>query len=327
MNPKRPLPCFTDFVRSTCRQVAESASRVHLRPERIAAYGRSLLAENPPPPVLDPARHYLGHDQDTVAFILTLNSINFGSGYFPHLKKRPGCSGYFTVASALTDRFRSRGPLSAEELKELTPLDCARIFGQDISDEAIGELMGLFAGALNDLGRLLLKKFHGSLLGLTGAANGSVEALIGLLAEMPAFNDREVYRGGLTVHFYKRAQLAAADLALAFDRKGPGRFDDLDRLTIFADNLVPHVLRVDGILEYEKPLAERIDSGELIPAGSEEEIELRAGAVHAVELIAASLRSSAQPAGAMELDYILWNRGQKPYYKSRPRHRTRTVFY
>ena len=29
-------------------------------------------------------------------------------------------------------------------------------------------------------------------------------------------------------------------------------FDDLDRLTIFADNLVPHVLRCDGVLVYEE---------------------------------------------------------------------------
>jgi hypothetical protein len=30
----------------------------------------------------------------------------------------------------------------------------------------------------------------------------------------------------------------------------------------------------------------------------------------------------------MGLDYLLWNRGQQPYYKkARPRHRTRTVFY
>ena len=50
--------------------------------------------------------------------------------------------------------------------------------------------------------------------------------------------------------YYERAQLAAADLSLAFDGRGLGRFDDLQNLTIFADNLVPHVLRVDNILIY-----------------------------------------------------------------------------
>ena len=99
-------------------------------------------------------------------------------------------------------------------------------------------------------------------------------------------------------------------------------FDDLDRLTIFADNLVPHVLRVDGILTYAADLLERITSEELIPKGSREEIEIRAAALHAVELIAA--RTTATP---MQLDYLLWNRGQEATYKALPRHRTRTVFY
>ena len=42
-----------------------------------------------------------------------------------------------------------------------------------------------------------------------------------------------------------------SDLALA----GIVRFRDLDRLTIFADNLVPHVLRCDGVLVYDPRLA------------------------------------------------------------------------
>ena len=62
--------------------------------------------------------------------------------------------------------------------------------------------------------------------------------------------------------FYKRAQIVPADLALA----GVAEFHDLDRLTIFADNLVPHVLRVDGVLRYDPELAARIDAGELHPA-------------------------------------------------------------
>jgi Potential Queuosine, Q, salvage protein family len=98
-------------------------------------------------------------------------------------------------------------------------------------------------------------------------------------------------------------------------------FDDLDRLTIFADNLVPHVLRVDGVLRYDERLAAHIDSGELLPPG-EEEREIRACALHACELIAE--RTDTPP---RVLDMWLWNRGQSPRYKAIPRHRTRTVFY
>jgi hypothetical protein len=125
---------------------------------------------------------------------------------------------------------------------------------------------------------------------------------------MPFFDDRG---------FYKRAQIVPNDLALA----GVAEFDDLDRLTVFADNLVPHVLRVDGVLRYHPDLADRIDRGDLLPPG-EAEAEIRACAVHACELIAPRLGVPPRV-----LDTWLWNRGQERRYKSRPRHRTRTVFY
>ena len=98
-------------------------------------------------------------------------------------------------------------------------------------------------------------------------------------------------------------------------------FDDLDRLTIFADNLVPHVLRVDGVLRYDPSWRPGSTAASCCRPG-EEEREIRACAVHACELIAARLGVPAQV-----LDIWLWNRGQAPEYKALPRHRTRTVFY
>lgn len=314
-----------DTVRTTCKAVAERATHVRLRGDRIASYARSLPPKSSPP-ALDRNFHYLGQGDDTVAFILTLDAVNFGSGYFPHLRKRPGCSGYFTIASSLTETFRRRGPRGADELSKLTPEEVATIFGQELGDEPVAELMRLYAGALNRLGRFLLERFSGRFTGVPEAARQSADRLVKLLVEMAEFNDVLRY-DDLQVAFYKRAQLTAADLALAFRGEGPGEFTDLDRLTIFADNLVPHVLRCDGILEYDKALAGRIDAGELIPAGSPEEIEIRAGAVHAAELVVAELRKLGHPATAMDLDYLLWNRGQQPAYKRRPRHRTRSIFY
>jgi hypothetical protein len=117
--------------------------------------------------------------------------------------------------------------------------------------------------------------------------------------------------------FYKRAQIVPSDLALA----GVAQFADLDRLTIFADNLVPHVLRVDGVLRYDADLAAHIDAGELLEPG-EQEREIRACAVHACELIAQQLGVAPRI-----LDIWLWNRGQQAPYKAVPRHRTRTTAY
>ena len=126
---------------------------------------------------------------------------------------------------------------------------------------------------------------------------------------MPFFADRG---------FYKRAQIAANDLHLA----GVVDFPDIDRLTIFADNLVPHVLRLDGVLHYSDELAARIDAGDELPAGGEFERELRA-------LRRPRLRTLAQRAGVppRTLDNWLWNRGQHPPYSERPAHITRTVYY
>jgi hypothetical protein len=166
--------------------------------------------------------------------------------------------------------------------------------------------MALYAQALRALGGWLGNR---SVLDRIGDGGGSAQALAAQLARaMPMFDDRG---------FYKRAQIVPANLALA----GVASFTDLDRLTIFADNLVPHVLRCDGVLVYERRLAAHIDSGRPLRMGPAER-EIRACAVHACELLSVRLGVSARV-----LDNWLWNRGQAPEFKARPRHRCRCVFY
>ena len=286
-----------DEVRRSCAAVAATAHHVRID------LTRSPVVEPGPEPQLDPECHYLeGGPEEVAMYTLTLDAVNFGSGWFPTLRKRAGCSGYYTVAWALADRFRADGPWAGEELLSLDAAEIAAVLGQEPGHE----LMALYAQALNDLGRFLGER---SALDVVAGAGGSAERLAEQLAAgMTFFGDRG---------FYKRAQIVPSDLALA----GVAEFDDLDRLTIFADNLVPHVLRVDGLLEYEPGLAARIDAGELIEPGAEER-EIRACAVHACEAIAADMGVPPRV-----LDIWLWNRGQQPRYKAVPRHRTRTVFY
>lgn len=259
---------------------------------------------------------------------MILDTINFGSGWFPYLRKRPGMSGSLTIASALADAFRCGGNYSAHHLVQISPPDCALMFGQDSTAYPVGQLMDKFAQALNDLGRLLMDRYGSTYTALVESAAESAETLVGKLAEMPFFEDVARWRSR-RVPFYKRAQLMAADLALAFGNQGWGKFHDLDELTIFADNLVPHVLRVDGVLVYDGHLAGQIEREELIPSGSEAEVEIRACAVHAVELLVEEIQAAGQTVTSASLDFLLYNRGQSSlHYKSaKPRHRTRTVFY
>lgn len=284
-------------VRESCTAIADSARDVTIDLDRVGAI------EPGTEPTLDPERHYLeGSAEDVAMFTLTLDAINFGSGWFPTLRKRPGCSGYYTVAWALTDRFRAEGPWSANQLAALDADTVADVLGQERGHE----LMGLYAEALRELGAFLGGRTASEAI---AAADGSAERLAEqLVAGMAMFADPG---------FYKRAQIVASDLTLA----GVAEFDDIDRLTIFADNLIPHVLRVDGVLLYTPELAATIDGGELLPLG-EQEREIRACAVLACEAIAAD-----QDVPPRILDNWLWNRGQQPRYKAVPRHRTRTTAY
>jgi hypothetical protein len=87
------------------------------------------------------------------------------------------------------------------------------------------------------------------------------------------------------------------------------------------------VLRCEGALVYDAALAARIDEEKLVEAGSEQEVEIRACGVHAVECLVALLGARGAPTTAHHLDHVLWDRGQEPRYKTRPRHRARSVFY
>jgi len=288
---------LTDDVRKNAAEIAAGARWVEIVTDRLDD------VEPGAPPELDPETHYLeGTRDDVAAYLLTLDSINFGSGWFPTLNKRAGKSGYFTVAWGLADRFRAHGPYTNDELRSMTQEDMARALGQG----ADHPLMKLFAQALTQLGDFLGDRTP---LEAIEAAAGSAEQLAEQLAQgMPFFDERG---------FYKRAQITPQDLQIG----GIAEFHDIDKLTIFADNLVPHVLRVDGVLRYHPDLAQLIDGEHLLEPG-EQEREIRACAVHACEQIAARLDVPPRT-----LDMWLWNRGQAPRYKSRPRHRTRTVFY
>jgi hypothetical protein len=299
-----PSASIVEDVRSACARVAAEAKHVHIDLDAAAAVVPSE------PPSLDPERHYLeGSPAEVADYLLALDAINFGSGWFPTLRKRmvhgEPVSGYFTLAWNFADHVRSHGPPTSAWLAQVTGVEIAAILGQHPGSE----LMSLYAQALRELGRFLAGPPARRALDLVVQAGGSAVRLA------------EIVSGGMSMWadhgFYKRAQILAGDLALA----GVSEFDDLDRLTIFADNLVPHVLRCDGVLVYDDALAARVDAGERLPLGGAER-EIRACAVHACTLI-------SQRTGVSEpaIDNWLWTRGQGPDYKARPRHRCRTVFY
>ena len=301
-------------LRDACAEVAERARHVHIRDQAIGPYAASLPLASAPRATDDEVHLLHGTREELAAFWLTLDAINFGSGWFPTLRKRGGRSGYHTIAGGIRDRFGGAGPWTSEELAGIDAAELAEVLGQ----EPDHELMELFARSLNDLGRRVSEEHGGRFQSVADSAGASAGMLVQLLAGWGCFADASDY-DGLTVPFLKRAQIAAADLT----RAGVANFEDLSRLTMFADNLVPHVLRLDGILSFAPELVERIEGEELIEHGSPEEVEIRACAVHAVELIVAARAGSK----AADVDQLLWLRGQEPRYKAAPRHRSRCTAY
>ena len=301
-------------LRAACERVAERSTHVQIAHERIPGYVGRLPIDLPasgPDPEAHPTE---APREELAAYWLTLDAINFGSGWFPTLRKPGGRSGYYTIATALTERFATRGSWSAARLADIDAVEIAGTLKQDPDHE----LMALFAASLNDLGRRVGDLHDGRFADVVDAAGSSAVTLVQTLSDWDSFADTSRY-DGIEIPFLKRAQITAADLS----RAGVAAFRDLDRLTMFADNLVPHVLRVDGLLTYEPGLRERIEHGELIEHGSPEEVEIRACALHTVALIAAE-RAGAREA---DVDSLLWHRGRESRYKAIPRHRSRCTAY
>jgi hypothetical protein len=296
---------LTNDIRERAAWVAARARHVRIDDGALAAYAAGLAAASPPAPDLDGAPL-----ERRAAFSLTLNAINFGSGWFPTLRKRDGMSGFRTVEAGV----REHGPWTAEALAAMTPAAIAAALGQDAGHE----LMGHFAVHLRELGERVRDEHGGAFLGLARRGGGSAVALVEHLATWDTWQDASPYDGE-RVPLFKRAQIAAADLALA----GIAPARDLAELTLFADNLVPHVLRIDGVLAFDPALVARIDAGEPIAHDSPEEVEIRAVALHAVERLVAAHGATT----ATAVDNVLWHRGAASRYKDRPRHRARTTAY
>jgi hypothetical protein len=302
-----------DRVRAACAWVANRARSVRIEDAAVEPYAQVLVACEGPPDA--DASLYRDDRESAAAFAICLNAINFGSGWWPTIRKRQGLSGYATIAAGVTDRFRGDGAWAPGELTRLAAAEVAAALGQDPTHP----LMEQFADSLRDVGEHVLAEHEGRFAAVVDDAAGSAVALVALLAEWDAFADVSTY-DDRAVPFYKRAQLTAADI----DRAGVATFDDTLRLTAFADNLVPHVLRVDGILRLDQALTDAIEVGELLEHGSPEEVELRACAVHTIELLAAATDGRLSPA---EIDSGLWNRGRDPRYKAIPRPRSRNTAY
>ncbi|MDE3070351.1 MAG: hypothetical protein KGJ43_06450, partial [Acidobacteriota bacterium] len=296
----RSLP---ERVREACAAVAAQAQHVTVAELEAGRYAATLEP-------MRAAGHGACHDDAAVtaaaagdrelaaARVICLNAVNFGSGWWPTIRKLPGGSGYDTIAAGLDGRFAGHGHWSARQLQELTAESLARALGQ----EPAHPLISRYLTSLSDVGAHVEREYGCSFAAVVESAGGSVVRLADTLGSWDAYADVSRYHGR-DVPLYKRAQLAGAEARAAGLLPGA----DVGALTAFADNLVPHVLWIDGVLRIDRALRRSIDAGDLLEHGSPEEVELRACTVHAVELLADALGRRRVPA---QIDELLWHRGR-----------------
>jgi hypothetical protein len=316
-------------VRESAEFVATHADFVKIRVDAIEDFTKRMLQRYPIITSLDAQSHFLSEASPaaTATFVLALDSVNFGSGYFKAAAEADVALEYAIIAGGLRKAFGQSRMNTPYKWLAATAADCHEIFGVPAGkNRLLDRLMGLFADHLGAAGQQIVESYDGEVMNLLEAAGNSAVSLVNSVASWPTFHDKTVYKGA-PISFFKRAQIFAADMHLALQGQAPAAFADMGALTSFADNMVPHVLRCDGILDYAPQLAARIDNGVQIPEGAPEEIEIRACGIHAVELMKRAAAGLGHDVTSVNLDHIIWNRGYEREIYEKPSHKTLTVWY
>ena len=318
-------------VLPSCLTVVEQSQFVRINAAAIS----HLLDSDSPLEIAIPAQgpepyHYCDGTGVTAEWIFVLDTVNHcfwpevGAPLWTVHYGNQALSGYWALAASLKRAMEDKIPVhQAKILSTLDSQTLAHIF------RGTGKIP-LFQERLTNLrqtGQVLMDRFQGSFLHVLEEAEGSAVELVHLLAaEFASFNDTTTYHGN-KVYFFKRAQLLVHDLWTTCSGDTWGNFLDLEKLTAFADYKLPQVLRHLGIIHYEPELAEIIQRLEHIPAGSLEEVEIRAATIWAVEFLRQELSRRGRKLSSAQLDCWLWHLGQDDTYRSLPYHRTRTIFY
>jgi hypothetical protein len=271
-----------------------------------------------------------GASEEVVDFMMLGNSINFaftdfatGNKYeFPYANIN--WAGAFGMWSSIKSAHEEGKPvLDGGYLAELTLEGAKKIFNRTSQIPMLQERVKI----LNEVGKTLVEKYDSHFHNVLEASKGRIfdggRGFVEILTrDFPSFDDRAEYRGRQVV-FNKRAQLAAIMLHEKFLAEGKDLFRkrDVDTLSVAADYELPRVLHILKVINYDADLERKIKEGELIPAKSEEEVEIRANTIFAAKQLQDRinhLRGGVDEVNALHIDYRLWNEGRQ--YKDAERH-------
>jgi hypothetical protein len=278
--------------------------------------------------------HPEGNDADTMDFIFLTSTINFAfTDFEKHVMFKVDYAGAERSDSdamvACPKRAFDRGTsiLEGDYLAGVRKVDLEEIFRGNIVMPMLDERLAIF----HEVGRVLRDRYQGRFHRfvkdapprLYDAGKGVLERL---LAEFPSFRDESDYRGH-RVSFQKRAQLLFWNLHARFRDGGFFRLEDPERLTVFADYIVPVALRLFRITSYSEELEAAINARRIVPVHSEEEVEIRAFTLWGMHLLTNAI-NELRPRDRHVIEPVVDGRIWTHYHTTHwPHHLTVTTAY
>ncbi|GAA0157906.1 hypothetical protein Leryth_007024 [Lithospermum erythrorhizon] len=303
-------------VRSTSAWVASNASHVTIDYAGIEKVAENMKDSIPKVEWDFEGIHYFDNGPLSVQYLFVLDAMNFC--FWPD-----NDLSYDHLASGLKAALEAdKSAFDADRLQKYTGPELRKLLKWPrplpLEDERVR--------LLHEVGSELERSFDGKASNLVKSGGKSAARLVDLItSHFPGFRDHTMYKGH-QVFLYKRAQIFVADLWGAFKGQDYGEFNDISSITMFADYIVPAVLEQLGVLRYSPCLSNLIESKSEICSGSEEEVELRACCVYAVEKIRDLVtKISGKQVLSVELDLWLWSFGI--VCPSLQHHRTLSIYY
>jgi len=256
-------------------------------------------------------------EAEKIGFLFALDTISFSYWGTPKWKVEYREKEYDGAQAMIACLGRA-----IERGRSFTPHYFANLKREDLEEVLRGNveipLLNERLRNLNEVGTITLRTFKGDFRYIVDKTQNDAVQLVDLLVNnFPSFQDSSVYKGK-KVEFSKRAQLLASDFNyLVWNLR------NTNKLTACADYKLPQVLRRYGILEYNDELQRKIRGKIEIPVGSEEEVEIRAHTIYAVELIKEKIGGVT----SSQVNDYLWLEGQVKLPTDEPYHLTRTTAY
>ena len=322
-------------VLDSLHPVIENSSDVRTHVDRIVEVAAWMAFEELPMPDYQmPFGVGEGGADDVIDFVLTADCVDTAfTDFSSHVKFQVDYGGRHWSDSdglfACMKRAMDNGIpiLDGKFLARVTRPEMERIFAANIELPMLDEKMEIWRQVGSVLAEKYDSRFHNFVKSCPPRLYDNGAGIIDrMVKEFPRFNDISQYDGA-TVKFYKLPQLGIWFVYSSLRKGGQFTLNDVDKMTAFADYIVPVALRLLRITSYSPELERAINTYQMIPRDSRQEIEIRAHCIYATALLCEEvnkLRPNDQQIIIPQIDARLWTHYHTTWW---PHHLTRTIMY